>query len=114
MVTLLHVPLFSIHLMSLNIPFRYALMVLQRKKSFLRTMPSTLKKLKKIAQDLTPKFAICEASSAVGGLTTASSAGELPRNRQQVSNIQRRKDSDDVSLCKHKDPLHSHDDVQGK
>lgn len=69
-------------------------------------MPSTLKRLKKIAQDLTPKFAICEASSAVGRLTTASSAGELPQNHQQVSNIRRHKeDSDEVSLCKHKDPL---------
>ena len=57
---------------------------------------------------MTPKFAICEASSSVGGLTTAPSAGALPRNRQQVSNIRRRtEDSSDPFFSKKKDPLFS-------
>ena len=42
------------------------------------------------AQDLMPKFAICEVSSSSGGLTSASTVGSLPRNRQQVANIRRR------------------------
>ena len=47
--------------------------------SYVRTMPSTLQKLRKVAVNLTPKFAICEAS---GDIMTASSAGSIPRNRQ--------------------------------
>ena len=69
-------------------------------------MPSTLQKLKNVAQDLTPKFAICEASSSSGGLASALSAGALPRNRQQVSNLRRRTDeSSDPLLGKKRDPL---------
>ena len=78
----------------------------KKKESFIRTMPSTLQKLKNVAQDLTPKFAICEASSSSGGLATASSAGALPRNRQQVSNLRRRTDESSEPLFgKKKDPL---------
>ena len=55
-------------------------------------MPSTLKKLKSVAADLTPKFAVCD--SQTGDLLTASSAGALPRNRQQVADMRRRRDDD--------------------
>ena len=78
----------------------------KKRDNYIRTMPSTLKKLKNVARDLTPKFAVCEASSSSGGLTTASSAGALPRNRQQVSNIRRRTDVPCESpFHKKKDPL---------
>ena len=50
-----------------------------RPESYIRTMPSTLKKLKSVAADLTPKFAVCD--SQTGDLRTACSAGALPRNR---------------------------------
>ena len=78
----------------------------KHKESFLQTMPSTLQKLKKVAQDLTPKFAICEVWSSYGGLASASSAGSLPRNRQQVSNIRRRiGENHEPFTGKKKDPL---------
>jgi hypothetical protein len=78
----------------------------KHKESFLRTMPSALQKLKKVAQNLTPKFAICEVSSSSGGLASAPSVGSLPRNRQQVSNIRRRTgESNEPSIGKKKDPL---------
>lgn len=57
---------------------------------YLRTMPSTLQKLCKVSQNLTPNFAVCEVSSATGDVIGASSAGSLPRNRVQVSNMRRR------------------------
>ena len=78
----------------------------KHKESFLQTMPSTLQKLKSVAQDLIPKFAICEVSSSSGGLASASSVGSLPRNRQQVSNIRRcTGESHETSIGKKKDPL---------
>ena len=78
----------------------------KKRENFIRTMPSTLKKLKNVARDLTPKFAVCEASSSSGGLAAASSAGALPRNRQQVSNIRRRTEEPCEPLFhKKKDPL---------
>ena len=68
-------------------------------------MPSTLQKLKNIDQDLTPKIAVCEASSLSGGLALAPSAGALPRNRQQVSNFRRHTDeSHEPLIIKKKDP----------
>ena len=77
-----------------------------RPESYVRTMPSTLKKLKSVAADLTPKFAIC--SSQIEDLQTASSAGALPRNRQQVADIRRRRDDDkEQYFSKKKDPLFS-------
>ena len=78
----------------------------KKRENYIRTMPSTLKKLKSVARDLTPKFAVCEASTSSGGLSKASSAGALPRNRQQVSNIRRRTDGPCESpFHKKKDPL---------
>ena len=78
----------------------------KRKENFIRTMPSTLQKLKSIAQDLTPKFAVREASHSSGGIALAPSAGALPRNRQQVSNLRRRTDeSHEPLIGKKKDPL---------
>ena len=52
-----------------------------KSQSYVRTMPSTLRKFKKVAVNLTPKFAIADVGE---DLMTASSAGSIPRNRQQV------------------------------
>lgn len=75
-----------------------------RPKSYVRTMPSTLKKLKSVAADLTPKFAIY--SSQIEDLQTASSAGALPRNRQQVADIRRRRDDDKEQYFSKKKRIH--------
>ena len=72
--------------------------------SYVHTMPSTLQKLKKVAVNLTPKFAICEVGTDV---LTASSAGALPRNRQQVKDMRRRHEEDEHFGHKKKNPLFS-------
>ena len=84
-----------------------ARMVIQRGASFVRTMPSTLQKLKKVAVNLTPNFAVCEAS---GDIMTASSAGSIPRNRQQVKDLRRRRDVSEMEIgptSKKREPLFS-------
>ena len=73
--------------------------------SFVRTMPSTLHKLRKVAVNLTPKFAVCEMSNDV---MSATNAGSVIRNRQQVKDLRRRKDEGELVPCgKKKDPLFS-------
>ena len=80
----------------------------KKTSAYLRTMPSTLQKLHKVSRNLTPKFAACEVSSSAGDIITASHAGSLPRNRQQVSNMRRHTElSCDPSTSKQKDPLFS-------
>ena len=80
----------------------------KKRSTYLRTLPSTLQKLCKVSQNLTPKFAVCEVSSAAGGIMSATSAASLPRNRQQVSNMRRRTEiSSDPYATKQKDPLFS-------
>ena len=74
-------------------------------KNLIRTMPSTLQKVKSIAQDLTPKLVICEASHSSDGIALAPSAGALPQNHQQVSNLRCRTDESHEPLVeKKKDP----------
>ena len=60
-------------------------------------MPSTLQKLKSIAQDLTPKLAVCKASLSSGRLALAPSAEHYLEivNRCQIS---------DTALMKHMNP----------
>ena len=80
----------------------------KKSEAFVRTLPSTLHKLKDVSSSLTPKFAVCKATGEVGGVMAATSAGSIPRNRQQVSDLRRRCDSNDgVSIGKAKDPLFS-------
>ena len=80
----------------------------KRGGTYLRTMSSPLQKLRNVFRNLTPKFAVCEVSTAAGDITGAPSAGSLPRNRQQVSNMRRRTEfSGDASCSKLKDPLFS-------
>ena len=78
----------------------------KKPESFVRTMPSTLKKLKSVATNLTPKFAVCDSQTE--DLLTASSAGALPCNRQQVADMRRRREDDkEHFFSKKKDPLFS-------
>lgn len=56
---------------------------------YTRTMPSTLSMLKDEAQSCTPKIAVEAVDDVKGGIMEAESAGSLPRNRQQVSNLRR-------------------------
>lgn len=73
--------------------------------SYIRTMPSTLHKLKKVAVNLTQKFAVCEVSNDV---LSAPSAGSLVRNRQQAKDFRRRRDEGQlIPVGKSKDPLFS-------
>jgi len=57
--------------------------------SHIRTLPSTLSSLKKASKNLLPKFAVSEVSESIGDVTTAPSAGSLPRTRQQASDARR-------------------------
>ena len=80
----------------------------KNRSTHLRTLPSMLQKLRKVSQNLTPKFAVCEVLSASGGIMSVSSAASLPRNRQQVSNMRRRTEiTSDPYTTKQKDPLFS-------
>ena len=44
----------------------------KNRSTYLRTLPSTLQKLRKVSQNLTPKFAVCEVSSTSGGHSSVS------------------------------------------
>lgn len=57
--------------------------------AYVRTMPSTICKLREASQHLPPKCAVGEVTRSVGGLTGASSVSKLPRNRQQSSDCRR-------------------------
>ena len=70
-------------------------------------MPSTLTKLKDAARNLTPKFAVSETAISSGGLTMATSAGALPRGRQQAADLRRRCDEGLLKSAKSRDPLFS-------
>ena len=59
-------------------------------ESYVRTMPSTLMKLKTAAIDKTEKWASSFVSNNEGGIELAVSTGVLPRGRQQVHDIQRK------------------------
>ena len=59
-------------------------------EGYVRTMPSTLSKLKATASGSTAKKALAFVSEAEGGIEHAKSAGVLPRSRQQVNDIRRK------------------------
>lgn len=74
---------------------------------FCWTHPSSLVALKEEEAISSPKAAIQKVYSDKGGIMKATSFGELPRNQQQVSNIQRNMCSQ-VPICSKKglnDPL---------
>ena len=56
----------------------------------MRTMPSVLCKLKEEVMGKTPKRALQFVSNEIGGIMNATSAGALPRNRQQVKDARRK------------------------
>ena len=60
---------------------------------YVRTMPSMMCKLKEKAKGSTPKRALKFLSTEAGGILEASSAGSLPRNRQQVKDARRKNTS---------------------
>lgn len=62
-------------------------------KPYARTMPSMMCKLKEKAKDSTPKRALKFLSTEAGEILEASSAGALPRNRQQVKDARRKNTS---------------------
>ena len=59
-------------------------------ESYVRTMPSTLSKLKATASGSTAKKALAFVSETEGGIEHAKSAGSLPRSHQQVHDIRRK------------------------
>ena len=58
-----------------------------RKQPFCRTHPSTMALIKKEAENCAPKDAVGAVYKKQGGIMGATSIGELPRNRQQISNV---------------------------
>ena len=65
-------------------------------------MPSTFKKLRNVCQNLIPKFAVCQEG---GSVLTTSTAGSIPRNRQQVANLRRHRETRGESHVKSSDSL---------
>ena len=68
-------------------------------------MPSVMSELKEAASQKTPKRALQFVSDEQGGIMGATSAGSLPRCRQQVKDMRRKKDDNDplfslMFMCK--------------
>lgn len=59
-------------------------------ESYMRTMPSVLSKLKSASSTMTAKRALSFVATGAGGIMHATSAGSLPRNRQQVKDMRRK------------------------
>ena len=59
------------------------------RSSYVQKMPSTICKLHEASEHLPPKYAVGKVTKSVGGLTGASSASKLPRNRQQSADCRR-------------------------
>ena len=68
--------------------------------AYIRTMPSVTTKLKQAATQKTPKRALQFVVDEQGSVVGATSAGALPRSRQQVKDMRR-------SLKQDNDPLFS-------
>ena len=66
---------------------------------YIRTKPSVMTKLKAAATQSTPKRALTFISNEQGGVMGASSAGSLPRCRQQVKDMRRKKQDEDPVFC---------------
>jgi len=70
----------------------------KQREGFVRTMPSVLKKLKNVATHSAAKRALSFVDDQLGGMLTASSAGALPRGRQQVNDIRYTKEAAEFDL----------------
>ena len=66
--------------------------------AYIHTMPSVMTKLKQAATQKTPKRALQFVSDEQGGVLGATSAGALPRSRQQVNDMRRNLKQDDDPL----------------
>lgn len=55
--------------------------------SYIRTKPSVIEKIKEVAKTTGPRATFHQISSENGGYLQASSASDLPRNREQVKNF---------------------------
>ena len=71
-------------------------------QSYVRTMPSVMCKLKNEAKNKTPKRALQFVSQEAGGIMEATSAGALPRSRQQIKDARRK-----ITSKQDCDPLYS-------
>ena len=60
-----------------------------KSEGYVRTMPSVMNALKSVSGANTAKRALSFVSREAGGITKASSAGALPRGRQQVHDMRR-------------------------
>lgn len=69
---------------------------------YIRRMPSVMCKLKKEAKKKTPKRVLQFVSQEAGGILEASSAGALPRSRQQIKDARWK-----VTSKQDYDPLYS-------
>ena len=72
---------------------------------YIRTKPSVMTKLKAAATQSTPKRVLKFVSDEQGGVMGASSAGSLPRCRQQIKDMRRKKQDEDplfsvMFMCK--------------
>ena len=65
---------------------------------YFRTSDSTKEQIIKVATDHTPKEAVSLVTKQQGGEFTARSISCLPRNRDQISNVCRRKCSKDPNV----------------
>ena len=65
------------------------------KNAYIRTMPSVMSKLKEATEQKTPKRALQFVSDIQCGMQSAASAGSLPRSRQQVKDMRRKKEDED-------------------
>ena len=72
---------------------------------FVRTMPSTLSKVRELSENLKPKHVVSKLSQSIGGIIGASSTSQLPRNRQQSADCRRQLFSSKVPGSHSKDPL---------
>ena len=77
----------------------------KNESGFVRTMPSTLSKVRELSENLKPKNVVSKLSQSVGGILGASSTSQFPRNRQQSADCRRQLFSSKVPGSHSKDPL---------
>lgn len=66
----------------------------KKKAAYVRTWASTREQLERVAGAMKPREAVHYAiAEGLGGLQTCSGIGQVPRNRQQVADMARRKEA---------------------
>ena len=74
-------------------------------RPYVRTAASTLQSMKKEATIHKPKQVVESVYAECGGVVSAGSLGELPRDRKQVQNIRHQKKGDTTLMRGAKDEL---------